>query len=180
MICHVLWENENVIDVAHHKIIQVFTKHIIHQVLENNRCVGKAKGHHNIFKMVVMSFDYHLPFITFSNAHQSVCSSRLILVYILAWLRILRSKVKCIGSWWWVNLVHNNQHTCVKIHPFSWQIGLEHWLETWNVEWTYFQDFHRCILKMPRIRHAISYRWSKWGLRSFLQINHTIIWPMFR
>jgi hypothetical protein len=30
MICHIIWENENVIDVTNHKIIQVSTKHIIH------------------------------------------------------------------------------------------------------------------------------------------------------
>ncbi len=73
MICHVLWENENVINVAHYKIIQVFTKHIIHQVLENNRCVGKAKRHHNIFEMAITCFEFCLPFITFLNMHQVVC-----------------------------------------------------------------------------------------------------------
>jgi len=84
MVCHVLRENEDVTDAIDHKIIQILMEDIIHHMLKDNRCIGKAKGHHNIFKMVVMSFDYHLPFITFSNAHQSVCSSRLILVYILA------------------------------------------------------------------------------------------------
>jgi len=46
MVLHVLWENEDVINVTNHEIIQVLTKDIIHQMLENNKCVSKAKWHH--------------------------------------------------------------------------------------------------------------------------------------
>ncbi len=73
MVFHVLWKNEDVIDVTVHEIIQVLMKDIIHQMLKNNRRVNKAKWHHNIFKMIVTSFECYLPFITFSNAHQVVC-----------------------------------------------------------------------------------------------------------
>jgi hypothetical protein len=75
MVFHVLWENEDVIDVTNHEIIQVLTKNIIHKMLENNKRVSKAKWHHNIFKMVVTCFECCLPFITFLNAHQVVCST---------------------------------------------------------------------------------------------------------
>jgi hypothetical protein len=41
-------------------------------MLKDNKCVDKAKWHHNILKMVVMGFERHLPLIAFSNAHQVV------------------------------------------------------------------------------------------------------------
>jgi hypothetical protein len=69
MIYHVLWKNENFINVTNHKIIQVFTKHIIHQMLTNNRYIGKAKRHHNIFKITITCFECRLPFVTFSLTH---------------------------------------------------------------------------------------------------------------
>jgi hypothetical protein len=75
MVPHVLLKNEDVIDVINHEIIQVFMKDIVHYMLENNRCVSKAKWHHNIFKMVVMGFEHCLPFIAFSNVHQVICST---------------------------------------------------------------------------------------------------------
>jgi hypothetical protein len=50
MVCHVIWENENV-------------------MLKDDKCISKAKGHHNIFRMVVMSFEHYLPIITFLNVH---------------------------------------------------------------------------------------------------------------
>ncbi len=75
MVCHVLWENEDVINVTNHKIIQIFMEDIIHHMLKNNKCINKAKGHHNIFKMAIMSSKHHLPFITFSNVPQVVCST---------------------------------------------------------------------------------------------------------
>ncbi len=73
MIYHVLWEDQNVIDVSHHKIIQIFTKHIIHRVLENSRCIAKSKWHHNIFEMTITCSEFRLPFVTFLNMHQLVC-----------------------------------------------------------------------------------------------------------
>jgi hypothetical protein len=54
MVFHVLLENEDVIDVTNHEILQIFMKDIIHQMLENSKCVSKAKWHHNIFKMAIM------------------------------------------------------------------------------------------------------------------------------
>jgi hypothetical protein len=75
MVCHVLRENEDVIDVTNKKIIQILTKNIIHHMLKENRCIGKTKGHHNIFKMDVTSSERRLPFITFLNVHQVVCST---------------------------------------------------------------------------------------------------------
>jgi hypothetical protein len=69
------WENEDVIDGIDYKIIQVFMKDIIHQMLENKKCTNKAKWHHNILKMVITGSKRHLPFIAFSNVHQVVCST---------------------------------------------------------------------------------------------------------
>jgi len=48
MVYHVLWKNENAIDVTNHKIIQIFTKDIMHHIFKNNMRIGKAKGHHNV------------------------------------------------------------------------------------------------------------------------------------
>jgi hypothetical protein len=66
-MCHVL--------LGEFEVIEIFTEDIIHHMLKDNKCIGKAKGHHNIFKIAVTSFECHLPFITFSNAHQVVCST---------------------------------------------------------------------------------------------------------
>jgi hypothetical protein len=74
MVLHVPWENEDVIDVTEHEIVQIFMKNIVHQMLENIMYVNKAKWHHNIFKMAITSFEHRFPFITFLNAHQFVCS----------------------------------------------------------------------------------------------------------
>jgi hypothetical protein len=65
MVCHVLKKNEDVIDIIDHKIIQIFIEDIIHHMLKNSMCISKAKGHHNIFKMAIMSSKHHLPIITF-------------------------------------------------------------------------------------------------------------------
>jgi hypothetical protein len=43
-VCHILWKNEDFIDVRDHKIIQLLTKDIIHHMLKDNRCIGKVKG----------------------------------------------------------------------------------------------------------------------------------------
>jgi hypothetical protein len=69
MVLRVFQQNENVINEANHEIIHVFTKDIIHQMLKNSKRIGKAKWHHNIFKMVVIDSKHHLPFIAFLNAH---------------------------------------------------------------------------------------------------------------
>ncbi len=45
-------------------------KDIVHQMLKNIWYINKAKWHHNIFKMVITSFEHCLPFIAFLNAHQ--------------------------------------------------------------------------------------------------------------
>ncbi len=75
LVYHVLRKNEDIIDVIDHKIIQILTKDIIHHMLKNTKCIGNAKSHHNIFKMVVMNSKHRLPFITFSNVHQVVWST---------------------------------------------------------------------------------------------------------
>jgi hypothetical protein len=69
-----LFEKEDVIDITDHKIIQILTKNIIHQMLKDNERVGKAKWHHHMFKMVVMGSEHELPFISFLNVHQVICS----------------------------------------------------------------------------------------------------------
>jgi hypothetical protein len=74
MVLHVLWENEDAIDVIDHKIVQIVTKNIVHQMLKNSKRVYTAKWHHNIFKLAITGFEHRFPFITFSNAHQVVCS----------------------------------------------------------------------------------------------------------
>jgi hypothetical protein len=74
LVLHGDWENEDVINVTYHKIIQVLMKDIVYKMLENNRCVNKTKWHHNIFKMAIMDFECCLPFIALSNVHQVVCS----------------------------------------------------------------------------------------------------------
>ncbi len=45
MILHVLWKNEDAIDVINHKIIQILMKDIIHRMLENSKRISKAKWH---------------------------------------------------------------------------------------------------------------------------------------
>jgi hypothetical protein len=87
---------------------------------------------------------------------------RSILMYILAilnWSNNLEIKIKGTNSWWRVNLICGNQHTCIEIHIFSLKIGLEHQLEIWSVEWTPSQDFYWCIFATLRIHLVTSYRW---------------------
>jgi hypothetical protein len=75
MFCHVFWVNEDVIDVTDNKIIQILMVDIIQYILKDNKCISKAEEHHNIFKMAITSSKHRLPFITFSNMHQVVCST---------------------------------------------------------------------------------------------------------
>jgi hypothetical protein len=75
MVLHVFWENEDVINGIDHEIVQILAKDIVHQMLKNNKHVSEAKWHHNIFKMVITSFQRHFPFIVFSNVNQVVCST---------------------------------------------------------------------------------------------------------
>jgi hypothetical protein len=42
MFSHVFGKNEIIIDLTNHKVIQLFTKNIVHQVLKNNMCISKA------------------------------------------------------------------------------------------------------------------------------------------
>jgi hypothetical protein len=69
MFLLVLGKNEDVVNVTNHKVIQVFTKNIIHQMLKDNMGIGEAKRHHHIFKMAIMGSKKNLPFITFPNMH---------------------------------------------------------------------------------------------------------------
>ncbi len=86
MFFQVLGENEDVINVTNYKIIEIFTKNIIHEMLKDGKCIYKAKMHHHIFKMFVACTKCRLPFITFSNTHQVVCTMQFDMVYTLAWL----------------------------------------------------------------------------------------------
>jgi hypothetical protein len=38
-------------------------------VLENNKCVGKGKEYHNIFKMAITCVKCCISFVTFLNTH---------------------------------------------------------------------------------------------------------------
>ncbi len=53
MLFQVLGENEDVINVIDHEIIQVLMKNIIHEVLKDSKCIRKANGHHNILKIAI-------------------------------------------------------------------------------------------------------------------------------
>jgi hypothetical protein len=75
MFFHVLGKNENVIDVTNDEINQVFMGNIIHQMLKNSKCINKAKRHDHIFKMAIRGLKNNLPFITFSNIHQVICTT---------------------------------------------------------------------------------------------------------
>jgi hypothetical protein len=69
-----LGKNEDVINIINHKVIQVFTENIIHQMLKDDMGIGEAKRHHHIFKMAIMGSKNNLPFITFPNMYQVICT----------------------------------------------------------------------------------------------------------
>ncbi len=84
MVYHILGENENFIFVIDQKIIQILTKNIIHLMLKDNRCIGKAKGHHNTFKMAITNFECRLPFMPSRMHTKLYVPHKSILVYTLA------------------------------------------------------------------------------------------------
>jgi len=62
LVLHVVWENEDIFNVTNHEIIQVFTRNIVHKMLENNRRVSKdqmasqyIQNGHNGFWMLLSS-----------------------------------------------------------------------------------------------------------------------------
>jgi hypothetical protein len=98
-------------------------------MLKDNRCIGKAKGHHKIFKMVVTNSKWFTIHHLFECAPS--CRFHISQYWCTFWHdwvgpTILRSRAKHIDFWWWVDLVHDNRHTCIKINIFSWQIRLKH------------------------------------------------------
>ncbi len=54
MFLHVLGKHEDAIHVTCDKIIQVFMKNIVHQMLKDGRGIRKTKRHHHIFKMTII------------------------------------------------------------------------------------------------------------------------------
>jgi hypothetical protein len=71
----------------------------------------------------------------------------------------LRSGTKGIDSQWWINSTHNNWHTFRGSHPSSWRARSEHQLETWNVKWTPFWNYHQGILEALQVCLVTNYRW---------------------
>jgi hypothetical protein len=55
MFFFVLAENEDIVQVNHCKVIKVFSQHIVHEILECGRCVGKAKRQNSKFAVTVTS-----------------------------------------------------------------------------------------------------------------------------
>ncbi len=53
----------------------------------------------------------------------------------------LKSRARDINSFWLSCWVHNNPQRVEGSHPSSWQTKLGRRLETWNAEWTPWQDF---------------------------------------
>jgi hypothetical protein len=51
-------------------------ENIIHEVLKDDMCIHKAKGHQNILKMTIVCTEWNLPFATFFITHQIVCSTQ--------------------------------------------------------------------------------------------------------
>jgi hypothetical protein len=47
---------------------------IIHEMLKDNKCIRKAKGHHNILKMAMACMECVFPFVILSNTHQVACT----------------------------------------------------------------------------------------------------------
>jgi hypothetical protein len=53
-------------------------------MLKDNRCIGKAKGHHNTFKMAITNFECRLPFMPSRMHTKLYVPHKSILVYTLA------------------------------------------------------------------------------------------------
>jgi hypothetical protein len=65
-------------------------ENIIHEVLKDDMCNRKAKGHQNILKMTIMCTEWNLPCATFFTTHQIVCSTQVNLGVHLSMIKLIQ------------------------------------------------------------------------------------------
>ena len=64
--------DEDVIEVHQYTNIKQVAEDVIHEALENGRCIGESERHYMPFKGAVASLESHLPFVTLLDSDQMV------------------------------------------------------------------------------------------------------------
>jgi hypothetical protein len=91
-------------------------KDVIHQVLENSRCIDKVKKHNIIFKISIPCPERGLSFIASFNLNQIISSLKVNFYINLGLTKLIK---KSRNKWQWIPIFYRNliKATIVNIHP---------------------------------------------------------------
>ena len=64
--------NEDVVNIGHDKLIQVFMESVIHHVLKDRRGIGESEGHDAILEVAISGTEGSLPLISWLDADKVV------------------------------------------------------------------------------------------------------------
>ena len=68
-LLYILGINQNVVKITNNKVLEKFSKNIVHQVLKDCWCVCKSKRHDKVFKVAIPCLKSGLSFISFFNSY---------------------------------------------------------------------------------------------------------------
>ena len=68
-LLYILEINQNVVQIANNKVIEEFSKNIVHQVLKDCWHICKSKRHDKVFKVAIPCPKSGLPFISFFDLY---------------------------------------------------------------------------------------------------------------
>ncbi len=69
--------DEDVIEIHHHKNVELLYQHLVDVALEDGWCIGQSKRHHLVLEMAIAGFKGRFPFVSFSNPHLIVGISQI-------------------------------------------------------------------------------------------------------
>lgn len=72
MICLIFGENENVIHIDKHKVVNEISQYIVHHCLKNSGSIGESKRHYKILKVTQVSVECRFPIISLTDGNQVV------------------------------------------------------------------------------------------------------------
>jgi hypothetical protein len=85
--------DQNVVDVAYDKLIQLFHEYLVHEVHEETRCVGQAEGHHRELVLTIPGNEGHFLDVSFFDSQMMVPGSQINLQEVLCHLELVEQVI---------------------------------------------------------------------------------------
>lgn len=79
VISHIIRIDQNIIKINLHADIKEVRKYVVHEVLDNNRNIGKTKRYNGLFEGFIADMESSLLFVIFNNMDQVVSMMKIYL-----------------------------------------------------------------------------------------------------